>query len=236
MNIVRLTLFSATLLAASACVAAPGGASPATAPAAVASPVASPSPVASSLLGTPAANATSAVVPAVVEVSPSQLQAGAVTFTLSVDGAKHMLDQGTAVTSDPDAAHQAAGSGNPAGSTALVLQGMLQLTNNFTAAQSIPDDEAQSMLRHVNLQIRTGAGEAVPYLATSLDVLLDGHPVLANVPLLPMIAAEGEPQLYYGNNVKLTKRGMYQMFARVQPTPMLGKEPPPTAQFNVSVR
>jgi hypothetical protein len=193
--------------------------------------------VASSLLGTPTAGGTAAVAPAIVEVSPSKLEAGAVIFSLSLDGARHMLDQATAVTNDPDPAHQAAaGSGNAAGSTSLVLQGMLQLTNNFTAAQPIPDDDVQSMVRHVSLQIRSAGGEAIPYLAASMDVLLDGHPVLANVPLLPMIAAEGDPQLYYGNNVKLLKRGMYQMFARVQPSPMLGKDPSPTAQFNVSVR
>jgi uncharacterized protein involved in high-affinity Fe2+ transport len=110
------------------------------------------------------------------------------------------------------------------------------LTNNFTVAQPIPDDDLQSMLRHINVQIRDTGGEAIPYLSPSLDILLDGHPVIANVPLAPMVAADGEPQLHYGNNVKLMKRGTYQMFVRVQASPMLGKDPPPTAEFNVSVR
>jgi hypothetical protein len=67
-------------------------------------------------------------------------------------------------------------------------------------------------------------------------VLLDGHPVVSNVPLLAMVDAEATPaQLYYGNNVKLTQRGDYQFFVRVLPSALLGKDPVPAAQFNVAV-
>ena len=142
-----------------------------------------------------------------------------------------------ATANDPDAAHQASGAGNAYGSTAFVLQGLLQLTNNFNPAQQLPDDQPQSMVRHVNLQIHDGVGpDTIPYLSTSMDVLLDGHPVLANVALLPMVDADAAPaQLYYGNNVKLTQRGAYQAFVRVLANPLLGKDPLPAAQFNVAV-
>jgi hypothetical protein len=160
-----------------------------------------------------------------------------------------MLDQSMATTSDPDPAHQASSPATPAassaatapvssvGSTAFVLQGLLQLTNNFNPAQQIPDDEPQTMLRHINVQVRSGAGaETLPYLSASMDVLLDGHPVLSNVPLVPMVDAEAAPaRLYYGNNVKLTQRGAYQAFIRVQPNALLGKDPLPVAQFSVAV-
>jgi Fe2+ transport protein len=238
MKLVRLAVLPTLLLVSAACVAAPGAGTPSTAPGVVASPVASPSPVAASLLGTPAAaGGPGALPPASVEVSPGQLQSGTLTLSLSVERARHMLDQATALSTDPDPAHQtAANAANSTGSTALVLAEMLKLTNNYTAAQPIPDDEPQFMVRHVDLQIRSGGGEAIPYLSASLDVLLDGHPVIANIPLVPMVAGDATPpQLYYGNNVRLIQRGTYQMFARVQPNPLLAKNAPPTAQFTVTV-
>jgi hypothetical protein len=184
-------------------------------------------------------------------------------MSLSLERARHMLDQSLATTSDPDPAHQAGNNtassvasstptsvtsatassaastnASSAGSTAFVLQGLLQLTNNLNPAQPIPDDQPQSMLRHANVQIRNSAGgQAVPYLSASMDVLLDGHPVVANVPLLPMVDAEAAPALmYYGNNLKLTQRGSYQVFVRVSPNALLGKDPLPAAQFNVAVQ
>jgi Fe2+ transport protein len=187
-----------------------------------------------------------------VDISPAQVQAGSLNLSLSMDRARHMLDQSTSTATDTDPAHQAteatataanathqqnSTTASAAGSTAFVLQGLLQLTNNFTPAQQVPDDQPQSMFRHVSVQIRSGAAEqSVPYLSASMDVLLDGHPVIANVPLLPMVDAEAAPvQLYYGNNVKLTQRGDYQVFVRILPNVLLGKEPVPAAQFNVGV-
>ena len=234
MKIIRLSLFCTVLLAATACVTAQGAPAPSSAPAAAVSPVPSPSPVAASAAGA----ATPALPPAIMDVSPAEVQAGSLSLSLAVDRARHMLDQTAATSSDPDPAHQANSAGaNSAGSTALVLGSLLQLTNNFNPAQQIPDDQPQSMLRHINVQIRSGAGtETIPYLSASMDVLVDGHPVLSGVPLVPMVDAEGAPvHLYYGNNVKLTQRGEYQVFVRVLPNALLGKDPLPAAQFNVAV-
>jgi hypothetical protein len=262
MQVLRLSLFSTVLLAATACVSASGGAAPASAPAVTVNAVASPVPATASSLNGATASTTPGVAPAVVDVSPAEVQAGTLRMSMSLERARHMLDQAVASTSDPDPAHQAGGSAasstasatptssasssaisassnaTSAGSTAYVLQGMLQLTNNFNPAQPIPDDQPQAMLRHVDLQIRNGTGgPAVPYLSASMDVLLDGHPVAANVPLLPMVDADAAPaQMYYGNNVKLTQRGSYQVFVRVSPNALLGKDAVPAAQFNVAVQ
>jgi len=37
-------------------------------------------------------------------------------------------------------------------------------------------------------------------------------------------------------SVKLTQRGTYQVFVRLQPTALLGKDQPQAAQFNLVVR
>jgi hypothetical protein len=42
--------------------------------------------------------------------------------------------------------------------------------------------------------------------------------------------------VYYGNNLKLTQRGTYQVFIRLQPSALLGKDQPQAAQFNLVVR
>jgi hypothetical protein len=238
MHVLRLSLFSTVLLAATACAAAPSAAAPSSAPAAAVSPVPSPSPVAASLGSGPSGVATPALPAATVDVSPAEVQAGSLSLSLSVERARHMVDQSMAAANDPDPAHQASSdAASAAGSTAFVLQGMLQLTNNFNPAQEIPDDMPQMMVRHINLQIHNGAAaDTTPYLSTSMDVLLDGHPVVSNIPLVPMVGADAAPAvLYYGNNVKLTQRGAYQFFVRVQPSPLLGKDALPTAQFNVAV-
>jgi hypothetical protein len=94
-------------------------------------------------------------------------------------------------------------------------------------------------MRHLNLQIRANdGGYPVPYLSVSMDILLDGRPMLAGLSAVPMTDPDSAtPQLlYYGNNVKLTQRGTYQFFVRMQPTSVLGKDPPPTAEFNVVMR
>jgi hypothetical protein len=69
-----------------------------------------------------------------------------------------------------------------------------------------------------------------------MDMLLDGRPMTSGLRVEPMVAAEAStPQLYYGNNIKLTQRGTYQVFVRIQPNALLRKNPPPAAQFNVDV-
>jgi hypothetical protein len=148
-----------------------------------------------------------------------------------------MLAQTAAVTSDVDPAHQATPGDPGPSSTALVLDGLLSLSNNLDPSQPAPADQAQAIIRHINLQVRsTNGGTSVPYLTVSMDLLLDGHPVASGLPVKPMVAAESTtPQLYYGNNIKLTQRGTYQVFVRLQPTPVLGKDQPTAAQFNVVV-
>jgi hypothetical protein len=150
-----------------------------------------------------------------------------------------MLPQTVALTADPDPAHQASSTrSSAASSTSLVLEGLLQLTNNVDVSQPLPDDQPQSMFRHVGIEVRSGDGGAiVPYLSATVDMLLDGHPVISNVALVPMVSDDSTaaPQLYYGNNLKLTQRGSYQAFVRLAPNALLGSDPPPAAQFNLVV-
>jgi len=149
-----------------------------------------------------------------------------------------MLAQTAVMTSDPDPAHQPSAGDPPPNSTALVLDGLLSLSNNLDPSQPAPADQPQAMIRHINLQVRANdGGSPVPYLSISMDLLIDGHPVASGLPVKPMVAADSTtPQLYYGNNLKLTQRGTYQVFIRLQPTAMLGKDQPQAAQFNVVVR
>jgi hypothetical protein len=237
----------AVLVFSAGCVAASSAAGPSPSPSVLAPPVASPSPAASglaALIATPFANSNStaptpASPPATIDVSPAQVPGDEVTFSLVMEPARRMLAQTAVIAKDPDPAHQpAAGTPALAPATAVVLDGFLSLTNNIDPSQPAPDDQPQAMVRHVNVQIRMiDGGYAVPYLAVSLDMLLDGHPTLQNLPLMPMVAKESTAQrMYYGNNVKLTQRGSYQVFVRLQPSPVLGKDQPTTAQFNVMVR
>jgi len=233
----------AALVLTAGCVAAPNS-GPSPSPGLAASPVPSPSPAVSGL-ATPVAGAAAnpsgappapALPPATIDVSPAQVQIGGVTLSMAVEPAKHMLAQSVVAASDPDPAHQA----GPAvsASNAVVLDGLLRLTNNLDPSQPLPDDQPQSMIRHVNVQVKSDdGGYAVPYLSVSLDALLDGRPMTSGLAVVPMIDTESTaPRLYYGNNLKLVQRGTYQFFVRLQPSALLGKEPPPAAQFNVVVR
>jgi hypothetical protein len=225
----------AILMVASGCVSAPPGGAPSSSPAVLASPVASPSPAAS---GSSGAAPTPALPPATVDVSPPQVQVGAVTLSMALEPARHMLAQAAAMTSDQDPAHQATAGDQAPASTALVLDGILKLTNNLDPSQPTPADLPEAMIRHASVQVRTtDGGRAVPYLSVSLDMLLDGRPMTSNLPVEPMVAAESTaPQVYYGNNLKLTQRGTYQVFIRLQSSALLGKDQPQAAQFNVVVR
>jgi hypothetical protein len=150
-----------------------------------------------------------------------------------------MLAQSAMTTSDPDPSHQPTAAGDPAtpASTSLVLDGLLSLTNNLDPSQPTPSDQPQVMIRHVDVQVRSNAGGyAVPYLSASLDMLLDGRPIASGLAVEPMVAGESNaPQLYYGNNVKLTQRGTYQVFVRLRPNALTGKDQPQAAEFNVVV-
>jgi hypothetical protein len=121
---------------------------------------------------------------------------------------------------------------------ALVLSDMIRVTNNIDPTQALPSDSAQLIVRHMAIQVRTGdTGQTVPYLGVSVDLLLDGHPMTFGQSVVPMVAQNADsPHLYYGNNVRLTQRGMYQVFVRLSRSALLGKDQPQAAQFNVLVR
>jgi uncharacterized protein involved in high-affinity Fe2+ transport len=119
----------------------------------------------------------------------------------------------------------------------MVLNGAQQLANNIDPSQPVPDDQSRAMVRHVSVHVRgADASSTVPYLSTSMDLLLDGRPAMSSVPLEPMVAAESTTtDIYYGNNLKFVERGTYQIFVRFQPSALLGKAAPPAAQFTIVV-
>jgi hypothetical protein len=120
----------------------------------------------------------------------------------------------------------------------VVLAGMTRATNNVDPAQPVPPDTPTMMLRHAAVHVRSRDGQPVPYLAVTMDVLLDGRPITYEQAALPMVPEEADAagELYYGNNVRFGPRGVYQVFVRVQRSPMLGKEPPPAALFNLVLK
>jgi hypothetical protein len=227
----------AVLIMTGGCVSAPATGAPSASPGAFASPVASPSAVASAP-GSNGAAPTPVLPPATVDISPPQVQVGTVMLSMALEPARHMLAQAAAMTSDQDPAHQATAGDQAPAATALVLDGLLKLTNNLDPSQPAPADLPDAMIRHANVQVRSNdGGYAVPYLAVSMDLLLDGRPMTSGLPVEPMVAAESTtPQMYYGNNLKLTQRGTYQVFIRLQSSALLGKAQPQAAQFNVVVR
>jgi hypothetical protein len=163
---------------------------------------------------------------------------GGLTLSLAFEPARHMGTQSATTPPDLDPAHTSAASAAPAAAaSSSILEGMLQLTNNIDPSQPAPADQPQTMMRHVRVEVQSSdGGNPVPYLSASLDMLLDGRPVMSNLAVVPMVATEATtPQLYYGNNVRLAQRGTYQVFVRLQPSALLGKDAPEAAQFNVVV-
>jgi hypothetical protein len=162
---------------------------------------------------------------------------GGVTLSLTLEPPRRMIADSESQTAEQAPDHPANNNdAQPAALTALTLDGLLRVTNNLDASQPVPPDDANSMTRHVNLQVRSNdGGYPVPYLNVSLDILLDGRPAMTGLAVVPMTDPDSAtPQLlYYGNNLKLARRGTYQFFVRMQPTSVLGKDPPPTAEFNV---
>jgi len=210
------------------------GAQSALTPQAEASPraVGTPGPSAAA-----AAVASPSAVPAAVEVSPPAVTVGAVTLNLALDQPRYMVDRTAVAPTDP-AQSAAQDPARVIGQGAVVLSDMVRVSNNMDPTQPAPADSAQSIVRHVVLQVRSpDSGPAVPYLDVSMDVLLDGHPVAFGQAVVPMVALGADsPRLYYGNNLRLPQRGTYQIFVRMARSPMLGKDAPPAAQFNLSVR
>jgi hypothetical protein len=182
----------------------------------------------------PAGSATAGIA-VVATVTPSNVAVGSVMLSMALQPARHMFDQAAVVTPDPSQKPDATKSQN-AGSA--VFSGMVEVTNNIDPLQSVAGDSAQSILRHVVLQVKTkDRDQPVPYLSVTMDLLLDGHPVLYDQQLVPMVAADqASPSLYYGNNVRFPQRGSYQVFVRMQRNPLIGADQPPAAQFNLVLR
>jgi hypothetical protein len=207
--------------------------------------VANPSPdtgAASRTPGTPSSTSGAVAVaspspaPAIEDVSPAEVAVGGVVLSLAFEPPRHMLDQAMVATSDPARQPEDPSKG-PVSEGAVVLGDMVHVTNNLDATQPLPGDSAQSILRHVHVQIRTKDGsQVVPYIGVSMDVLLDGHPVQFGQSIVPMVAdPASSSQLYYGNNIRLPQRGTYQVFIRMASSPLLGKDQPQAAQFNLVV-
>jgi hypothetical protein len=233
------------LFLAGGCVNSGVGAGPGLAPGASVQPASTavsggaPSTTPSSAAGVGAVASPSPIAaPATLDISPAEVRVGEMVMSLAFEPPRHMLDQAAffkATNADPAQPTPTTLDGASQGS--VVLNDMLRVTNNMDPSQPTPADSAQAIVRHVTVQVRTGDGsQALPYLGVSLDVLLDGHPVTFGQAVVPMVATEATtPRLYYGNNVRLAQRGTYQFFVRVSRTPLLGKDQPQAAQFNVLV-
>jgi len=172
-----------------------------------------------------------------IEVTPVSVAAGAVTLSLALEPARHMSDQAAAPNADPAQQGQDAAKA-PNGRSVILAGGVTRVTNNLDPSQAPPPDMPQAIIRHVVVQVKTAdRDQPVSYLALTMDVLLDGRPVLFDQPLAPLVTVDKDaPRFYYGNNVKFPQLGVYQVFIRTQRSPMLGKEAPPAAQFNLAMR
>jgi len=172
-----------------------------------------------------------------VDVTPGSVAVGAVTLSLALEPARPMFDQAAVLNADPAQQGQDTAKTQNAGSF-ILAGGVTRVTNNLDPSQAPPPDVPQAIIRHVVVQVKTADhDQPVPYLALTMDVLLDGRPVLFDQPLAPLVTADKDtPRLYYGNNVKFPQVGVYQIFVRTQRSPVLGKEQPPAAQFNLTLR
>jgi hypothetical protein len=216
-------------------------------PAGAASPSAAAKPSGSPAAGTktPIQPVTGSPTPgqANVDVAPAEATSGNVVLTLSFDNARHMFEQTTTTASaapNPDPAQTPSGDQAKAADkgSAVFSGGMLRVIGNFDPSQGAPADAPNAILRHVVLVVKAkDGGQALPYQSVTIDVLLDGRPIIFDQALVPMVAVDKEPrQVYYGNNIKFPQRGTYQVFVRMQRNPLLGNDAPPAAQFNVTVK
>jgi hypothetical protein len=234
----RIAIPLSIMLVATGC-NSPGPAGPGGATAQPSTPSAVGGPASSAGSGVLAAASPSpAVSAATLDVSPAQVKIGAVVTSLAFETPRHLVDQ-TMFYNAPNVDPQQPTPVIPDGATkgAIVLSDMLRVTNNMDPTQLVPPDTAQIVIRHAAIRVATAdTNQAVPYLGISMDMLLDGRPVSFGQSMVPMVAADAvTPGLYYGNNVRLTQRGMYQVFVRLSRNALLGSDQPQAAQFNVLV-
>ena len=173
-----------------------------------------------------------------VTVSPREVNVGNVILDFSVEPAQHLFDAAAIASPIPGQPQDnSTGSKSQTTGSAVFGGGMVGTTNNIDPSQAPPADSAQSIIRHVVVHVRTKSnGQAVPYLGVTMDILLNGHPVAYDQALEPMVSVDNaKSKLYYGNNVQFPQAGTYQIFVRMQPSPMLGKGQPQAAQFNLII-
>ena len=176
-----------------------------------------------------------------VDVSPNEVAMGNVVITLSVQPAQSVFDPARAAANstggDQQQSDQQKNAAQQKGYAVLGGSG-IKITNNFDGAQSPPADQPREVLRHVAVQIRDKAsGQLIPYVGVSMDLLREGRPTLQDQPLIPMVQPDGGvSQMHYGNNVEFPGRGEYQIFVRMEPSPLLGSGSLGVAQFNVSIK
>jgi hypothetical protein len=215
-------------------------------PAAGTTPAASPSAAATTpgpRTPVPPGSTTPTPGSANVDVTPTDVTVAGVVLSLRLDTARHMFEPAvaSAVGSNPDPAASGGDQNKDKDKenvgSAVFPGGMLRVVGNFDAAQGAPADAPNAIIRHVVLTAKTkDGGQVVPYQSVSIDVLLDGRPVIFDQALVPMVMVDKDPrQLYYGNNIKLPQRGTYQVFVRLARNPLLGADQPPAAQFNLTV-
>jgi hypothetical protein len=176
-----------------------------------------------------------------LQVSPPDVSVGGVSLSLAFEAARHMEDEtrALAVGAQPQpAAPQPTLIAGPPAQGAIVLSDMLHVTNNLDPSQPVPPDSAQAIVRQAVVQVMaTDTHQMVPYLTVTMDLLLDGRPVTFGQTLVPIVVSDTSGQrVYYGNNVRLPDRGAFQVFIRLNRTPLLGQDTPPAAQFNLNVK
>ena len=171
-----------------------------------------------------------------VDVSPNEVTLGKIVLTFSVQPAQSVYDPAR-VAYNPDGSDNQKANAH-VNSYAVLGGSSLKVTNNLDPSQTPPADQPREILRHVALQIKEKETRMIiPHINVSLDLLLVGRPALQDQPLVPMVKTGGGiAQVQYGNNVKFPGRGEYQVFVRIEPSPLLDASSTGVAQFNVSVK
>ena len=180
--------------------------------------------------------------PANIRVPTTEATVGNLTLTLSVAQARRMV-AGTAASGTPTPQSQQGGNQGQGGlaQQEMILGDQTQRVNkNLDPSQGPPPDPKDGQgdyIRNVTIQVKdSSTGQVVPYLIVSMDLLRDGRPVQYDQALLASVPqGESVEQLHYTNNVAFPGKGRYQLFVRIQPSPVLGNTAPPSTQFEVII-
>ncbi len=171
-----------------------------------------------------------------IDVTPNEVTMGNVVLSLTVQPPQPVFDPSRTPSN---------GAANDPQKTPVPLKGVvvlggstLKVTNNFDGAQNPPVDQQREVTRHVEVRVKDKAsGQLIPYIVVNMDLLREGRSVLQDQPLVPMLQSGADvSQMHYGNNVKFPGQGEYQVFVRMEPSPLLGSGSVGVAQFNISLR